>query len=72
MVGPLVDYRRHGQARKAAFDGGYLIVGLLLDGLALEVWKVGESFLKMLSIKDRNGKCANAAMATTLTAGNLV
>jgi hypothetical protein len=31
----------------------------------------GESFLKLLLIEDRDGKRADAAMATALTAGHL-
>jgi hypothetical protein len=46
-------------------------VSLLLDGLALRVRKLGESFLEMLLVEDRDGKGADAAMATALTAGQL-
>ncbi|SPP64925.1 hypothetical protein NITLEN_20565 [Nitrospira lenta] len=54
-----------------AFDSRYLILSLLLDGPALRVRKTDESFLEMLSIEDRDGKRADAAMATALTTGQL-
>jgi hypothetical protein len=53
------------------FDCRNLSLSILLDGPALRLRKTGESFLKMLSIEDRDGKRADAAMATALTAGHL-
>jgi hypothetical protein len=46
-------------------------VSLLLDGPALCVRKPGKSFPEMLLVEDRDGKGADAAMATALTAGQL-
>jgi hypothetical protein len=46
-------------------------VSLLLNRPALYVRKPGKSFLEMLLVEDRDGKGADAAMATALTAGQL-
>jgi hypothetical protein len=48
-----------------------LSVSILLDGPALCVRKPGKSFLELLPVEDRDGKGADAAMATALTAGEL-
>jgi hypothetical protein len=53
------------------FDCRNLSLSFLSDGLALRVRKLGESLLKILLIEDRDGKRADAAMATALTAGHL-
>lgn len=46
-------------------------MSILLDRLALCVRKLGESFLEMLLVEDRDGKGADATMATALAAGEL-